>query len=81
MKNLSRHTDRLCELVTSLLIRGMSKLGWLFGLIKHAIWVDSLYFLYLLPLTISQILPLSQPTYDPLHRHVGLIVIFLEDHL
>jgi hypothetical protein len=34
MKNLSCHTDIFCELVTSLLIRGiqgeeMSKLGWL----------------------------------------------------
>jgi hypothetical protein len=33
MKNLSRHTDLLCELETSLLMRGiqigeMSKLGW-----------------------------------------------------
>jgi hypothetical protein len=42
MENLSRHTDLLCELETSLLIRGiqigeMSKLGWLIGLIKHAI--------------------------------------------
>jgi hypothetical protein len=25
----------------------MSKLGWLIGLVKHAIWTDSLYFLYL----------------------------------
>jgi hypothetical protein len=52
MKNLSRHTDHLCELVTSLLIRGillgeMSEMGWLIGLDKHAIWADSLYFLYL----------------------------------
>jgi hypothetical protein len=42
MENLSRHTDLLCELETSLLMRGiqkgeMSKLGWLIGLIKHAI--------------------------------------------
>jgi hypothetical protein len=42
MKNLSRHTDLLCELGTSLLMRGiqigeMSKLGWLIGLVKHAI--------------------------------------------
>jgi hypothetical protein len=26
----------------------MSKQGWLIGLVKHAIWSDSLYFLYLL---------------------------------
>jgi hypothetical protein len=47
MKNLSRHTD-LCDLETSLLINGiqtgeMSKLGWLIGLVKHALWADSLY--------------------------------------
>jgi hypothetical protein len=52
MGNLSRHTDLLCELGTSLLMRGiqigeMSKLGWLIGLTKHAIWADSLYVLYL----------------------------------
>jgi hypothetical protein len=46
MKILSRHTDLLYEFVTSLLTKGiqmgkMSKLGW------HAIWADSLYFLYL----------------------------------
>jgi hypothetical protein len=47
MKNLSRHTD-LCELVTSLLVRGiqmgeMSKLGSLIGLVKLVIWVYSLW--------------------------------------
>jgi hypothetical protein len=52
MKNLSRHIA-VCELVTSLLIKGiqmggMSRLGWLIGLVKHAIWADSLYFVYLL---------------------------------
>jgi hypothetical protein len=26
----------------------MSRLGWLIGLVEHAIWADSLYFLYLL---------------------------------
>jgi hypothetical protein len=61
MKNLSRHTDLLCELETSLLMTGiqigeMSKLGWLIGLVKHAIWADSLYFLYLLLLSISKTL-------------------------
>jgi hypothetical protein len=50
---MSDHTDLPCELLTSLLIRGiqmgeMSKLGWLIGLVKHAIWADPLYFLYLL---------------------------------
>jgi hypothetical protein len=67
MKNLPHNADILCELVTSLLIRGiqvgeMSKLGWLIGLIKHAIWADSLYFLYLLLLSISENLASSQPT-------------------
>jgi hypothetical protein len=61
MKNLSCHTYLLCELVTSLLIRGiqmgeMSKLGWPIGLVKHAIWADFLYFLYLLLLSLSKIL-------------------------
>jgi hypothetical protein len=58
MKNLSRHTDLLCELETSLLMREiqmgeMFKLGWLIGLVNHAIWANSLYFLYLLLLSIS----------------------------
>jgi hypothetical protein len=53
---MSDHTDLPCELLTSLLIRGiqmgeMSKLGWLIGLVKHAICADSLYFLYLLLLS------------------------------
>jgi hypothetical protein len=53
MKNLSRYTDLLCELQTSLLMGGiqigeMSKLGSLIGLVKHAMWASSLYFLYLL---------------------------------
>jgi hypothetical protein len=66
MKNVSRHTDLLCELETSLLMRAMqigemSKLGWLIGLVKHAIWADSLYFLYLLLLSISKILVSSYP--------------------
>jgi hypothetical protein len=52
MKNLSRHTDLLCELETS----------WLIGLVKHVMWADSLYFLYLLLHSISKILATSQPT-------------------
>jgi hypothetical protein len=62
MKNLLHHTDLLCELETSLLKRGMSKLGWLIGFVKHAIWPDSLNFLYLLLLSISKIIASSQPT-------------------
>jgi hypothetical protein len=40
---MSDHTNLLCELLTSSLIRWiqmgeMSKLGWLIGLVKYAIW-------------------------------------------
>jgi hypothetical protein len=43
MKNLSCRIDLLCDLITSLLIRGiqmgeLSKLGWLIGLDKYVIW-------------------------------------------
>jgi hypothetical protein len=67
MKNLSRHRDLLCEIEISLLMRGiqigeMSKLGWLIGLVKHAIWTDFLYFLYLLLLSITKTLASSKPT-------------------
>jgi hypothetical protein len=60
MKNLLHHTDLHFVLVTSLLIKGiqmgeMSKLGWLIGLVVHAIWADSFYFLCLLLLLISKI--------------------------
>jgi hypothetical protein len=60
------HVIQIFELETSLLMRGiqigeMSKLGWLIGLVKHAIWVNSLYFLYLL-LSISNTLASFQPT-------------------
>jgi hypothetical protein len=42
MKHLSHHTGNLCELLTSLLIRGIqmgeiSELGLLIGLVKHVI--------------------------------------------
>jgi hypothetical protein len=69
MKNLSRHTE-LFELVTSSLKKGMqmgkmSKLSWLIGFVKHAIWAYSLYFLYLLLLSSSEILSSSQMTLRP----------------
>jgi hypothetical protein len=32
----------------------MSRLSWLIGLVKHTVWVDSLYFLYLLLISISK---------------------------
>jgi hypothetical protein len=63
MKNLSDHTVLPCELLTSLLIRGVQMeeifiLGWLTELVKHNIWTNSFYpyFLYLLLLSISKIL-------------------------
>jgi hypothetical protein len=67
MKNLSDHTELPHELLTSLLIWGvhmgkMSKQGWLMGLVKHVIWADFLCFLYLLLLSIYNILASSQLT-------------------
>jgi hypothetical protein len=54
---MSDHPDLPCELLTSLLMRRiqmgeMATLGCLIGLVKHAICADSLYFLYLLLLSI-----------------------------
>jgi hypothetical protein len=62
--------DLPCDLLTSLLTKAiqmgeMSRLVWLNGLVKHAICADSLYFLYLLLLSISKILASSQPTLWP----------------
>jgi hypothetical protein len=70
MNNMSYHTDLFYELVTSMLIRGIqmgevSKLGWLIGLFEHVIWAASLYFLYLLLISISNTLASSQPTVWP----------------
>jgi hypothetical protein len=55
MKNMSDHTDLICELLTLLLIRGiqmaeMSELGWLIRLVKHAIQANFSYFPHLLVL-------------------------------
>jgi hypothetical protein len=71
MKNLSDHTD-LCELLTSLLIKGvqmggMSKQVWLICLVKHAIWANTLYFLHLLLLPIPKI-----PAY-PMALFIGIL--------
>jgi membrane protein CcdC involved in cytochrome C biogenesis len=60
MKNLLRQSN-FFDLVTLLLIRGiqmgeMAKLGWLMGFANHAIWAISMYFLYLLFLSISKVL-------------------------
>jgi hypothetical protein len=41
----------------------LSKLGWLNGLVKHAIWADSLYFLLLLEKS-----KLGQHAYEEGHR-------------
>jgi hypothetical protein len=59
--------DLICELETSLLMRGiqigeMFRLVWLIGVLKYVIWADSLYFLYLLVLSVSKILVSSHPT-------------------
>jgi hypothetical protein len=60
MKNLSSHEELVCDLVTSLLMRGIQlggtyKLVWVFGLIKHVVWADYLYVLYPLRLWIFKI--------------------------
>jgi hypothetical protein len=86
MKNLSRHTDHLCELVTSLLMREiqvgeMSELGWLIGLVKRAIWVDTLYFHACSYCQFPKYKLHPSLPYDPLRRHVELILIFIEDPL
>jgi hypothetical protein len=61
-----REIWKLCKaalpyyLLTSFLIRGIqvcetSKLGWLIGLVKHAMWAAFLYFLCLLLLSVCRI--------------------------
>jgi hypothetical protein len=40
----------------------ISKLDWLIGFVKYAIWADSLYFLHLLLRSISKVLASAQPT-------------------
>jgi hypothetical protein len=74
-RRMSCHTE-LYELVTSLLIRGIP----LIGLITHVIWADSLYFLYLMLLSISKIIHPSL-LYNTFCRYLGLILVFLEDPL
>jgi hypothetical protein len=65
--NLSVRADLSREMLTSLLIKWvqmgeLSKLGRLVGLVKHVIWAYSLYFLYMLLLSVTKILASSQPT-------------------
>jgi hypothetical protein len=43
----------------------VSKFCWLIGQVKHAIWANSLYFLYLLLLSIPKILASSYHTLRP----------------
>jgi hypothetical protein len=87
MKNVPRDTDLLCELVTSLLIRGiqmeeMSKLGWLIRLVEDAIWADSLLF----PIP-AVTFNFQNPSFIPAYPMtlficmLGLILILLEDFL
>jgi hypothetical protein len=49
----------------------ISKLGWLIGFVKHAMWADSFYFLYLLSLSISQN-PSFVPAY-PVTFFIGML--------
>jgi hypothetical protein len=57
----------------------MSKPDWLIELVKHAIWADSLNFLYLLLLSTSKIQLNPRLPYESLCRHIVIILIFLED--
>jgi hypothetical protein len=55
----------ISDLGTSSMIKGTQmgcKLGWLIVFVKHAIWVDFLYLLYLLLLSVSKILASFQMT-------------------
>jgi hypothetical protein len=84
MKDLSDHTAVPCELLTASLIRRLqlcelSKVLWLLGLVKHDHMGGFLVFLHLPLFPISKILASSRLPYDPLHRHVDVILIFLED--
>jgi hypothetical protein len=49
----------------------ISQLGWQIGLVKHVIWADSLYFLYLLLLAISKN-PSFIPAY-PMTLFIGML--------
>jgi hypothetical protein len=55
----------------------MQTLSWQIGLVKHAMWADSVYFLILLSISKFQHHP--SLLYAPLHKYIGLILIFLED--
>jgi hypothetical protein len=57
-----------------------SKQGCMIVLVKHITWADSLYFLYMLLLSFLTWFHPRLP-YGPPDRHVGLILIFLEDYL
>jgi hypothetical protein len=78
------HKNFHFNLLTSSLMRGIhkgeiSKLGWLIGLVEHAMWADSLYFLYLLLLSVSKTLASSQPTLWPSSYACEPTWISLED--
>jgi hypothetical protein len=51
--------------MTGIQIGEISKLGWLTGLVKQAMWANSLYFLYLVLLSVSKILLSSESTLCP----------------
>jgi hypothetical protein len=80
MKSVSQNTSFPYKFLISLLISGIhveegTELGWLIGLVKHAIWADSLHFLYLMLLSISETPASVQPTLWPSSRHAGLLLI------
>jgi hypothetical protein len=86
MKNLSRYTDILCELETSLLMRGiyigeMSKLVWPIGLVNWAFHVGGFLVFSISAVTFNLKKSYHHPSLvsGPLHMHAGLILIFLED--
>jgi hypothetical protein len=65
-KSLSDYTDFPYKEPTSLLMKGIDmveilKLEWLIGFVERAIWVNSVYFLYLLLLSLFIILDSSKP--------------------
>jgi hypothetical protein len=74
-KSPSGHINLRCKFVTSLQIKrnpyGRNfQISWLIEFFKRGIPVDSVYFLYLLLVSIYNILASFQPPYD-LNKHAG----------
>jgi hypothetical protein len=55
--------------------------GWFIVLVQDAICVEFLHFLYLMFLAIPQNLVSPRLSYDLIHSHTVLILIFLQDPL